>query len=146
MKARGRTNAQIADELGVAVSTVTRGLARVEARELKRMGRRVLRLRIRQHAQLDHVIAEAMAAWERANYRPRRSPPSPGSARQGREPPRTETRTTRKAEGQCGDPRLLASVLEALSSQRSLWGLAQDKGTAAELQPQAPTMSSSPRA
>ena len=142
LKARGRTKAQSPRSSGSPLDG-HQLLARVEARELKRMSRRVLRLRARQHAQLDHVIAEAMAAWA-ASEAARRD--DPRRTREARRPAgadgarrRTETRTTRKAEGQSGEPRFLAACLEALAAQRRLCGAStRTRGPPRSWQPQPP--------
>lgn len=124
------TEQRIADELGVAVSTVCEMLQRVERQLAQQLAEHALPIKARQTAQLERVAAEAFAAWERSKQ------PAEldrviteevnliGDEEGGSITiPAVKVKTTNERKGQTGDPSLLAQARGALADVRSIWGL-----------------------
>lgn len=127
MRSRGWSQLRIADELGITQSGVSRLLARVERRELRRLSKAVERLKVVQSAQLDHVIEESIDAWHRSKTPRKRAAskteiPGGGGDGHGGDDQGGETRTTEVVERD-GEASYLYAAMTALTHQRSLWGL-----------------------
>lgn len=120
MRSRGRSQLSIARELGLTQSGVSRLLARVERRELRRLSAAVERLKVVQSAQLDHIIEESLEAWHRSKTPKKRA--ASKTAVGGEGDGGDEVRTTEVVERD-GDTGYLYSAMQALTHQRSLWGL-----------------------
>src|SRR5205823_4360578 len=60
---QGRTQGQIAEELGISQPAVSKILRRVDRRTLKRLERDVKLVKVKQAERLDELYQEAMWAW-----------------------------------------------------------------------------------
>src|SRR5262245_13034931 len=99
MKLEGKADGDIAAELGVERSTVTKMLGRVQKRETERLRERSDAERMRAQERLQELYGEAMEAWERS--------------KQAREVSRARTgprgkSVCREVASRDGDPRVLA--------------------------------------
>jgi predicted transcriptional regulator len=122
LRCSGMTQARVAQTLGVSQATVSRWLARVERRELRRMSRRVRRAKALQSETLEHVVDEALQAWERSKLprkRARRS--STSGVLDGTGNPAAVDATD--VEQRDGDPAYLDAAMAALREHAVLWGL-----------------------
>lgn len=114
----GDSQYQIAALLGISQPAVSKILRRADDQTLQDLRERGLRVKGRQVLQLEHIRAEAMAAWHRSKTdavrkRQRRS----DGAGAGTSVAEVVT------EAQHGDPRYLAEARNALTDQRKLLGL-----------------------
>ena len=109
------TQQRIAAEIGVSRSAVDAILRRLARRVTKQLEAEVRSEIVRQLAILDHIVDEAMQAWEasKAGSVEQETTRGPG----GRF---VETTTWRSS---CGDPAYLREVLAVLDSTRRLLGL-----------------------
>src|SRR5690242_2205120 len=62
----GRSQVEIAQELGVQQPAVSKLLRRLSLRVMQQLGEQVLEYKGQQHARLEHIYAEAMRGWERS--------------------------------------------------------------------------------
>jgi DNA-binding transcriptional LysR family regulator len=125
LRQEGRTEAAIAERLGVSQPAVSKMLRRVEDRVLKDLTKEVGRTKARQTAQLEWAASQAARAWERSledavSVKESVAPIGPKDAQSEREVGVETERTTR---GQSGNPALLAQFREALADIRKIWGL-----------------------
>lgn len=98
---RGRTQDEVARELGISQPTVSKILARVEARVSADLASDAQNHRLRQSARLEYLYREAVDAWEFS--KPTASVPRHTAA--------------------VGDRRFLAEARSLLADLRRLWGL-----------------------
>jgi hypothetical protein len=89
---------EIAEQLGVSQGTVSRMLGRVERRLAQAFQEEAFRAKARQTALLEHVVGEALAAWERSKQDAERR-------------------------GLAASPAFLAECRAALAGIREIWGL-----------------------
>ena len=107
----GKTQAQIAAELGVHQTTIGKAVRRVEERLQAEFKEARLRGRIHQLARLDHIYAEAIAAFTRSKL----SQAASASWR----PEALEVPPAERP----GDPRFLNAAMTALAEKRKILGL-----------------------
>lgn len=100
---RGRTQGEIATELGITQPSVSKILARLEQRVLGELAGSVQELELRQAARLEYLYREAVDAWESSK---------PISAVDG------SAAAERRAPG---DRRFLAEARTVLADLRRLW-------------------------
>lgn len=116
---RGRTQREIAAELGVTQGAVSKAIKRVEESLKSDFAQFRLRERTHQLARLDHLYAEAMDAYEKSKAartaRSQRTITGPAGT--------TQTINQVNIEDAYGDPRFLAQALKALEDKRKLLGL-----------------------
>lgn len=127
------TQERIAADLGVNQSTVSRALARYNARALKRLERRVAAIKAAQVDQLEYLASQAAEAWERSLQDEERiktldttKTVETDSGIAGVGPTvKTETlnRTETSIKGQSGNPALIREAREALADVRAILGL-----------------------
>lgn len=124
------TEQRIADELGVAVSTVCEMLQRVERNIAERLAEHALPIKARQTAQLELVAAEAYAAWERSKLDgelERIITEEVSLVSEEDEDkvsvPGVKVKTTNERKGRDGDPAHLAAAMKAMADVRAIWGL-----------------------
>jgi DNA-binding CsgD family transcriptional regulator len=134
LSARGRTQREIAAEVGVTQPAVWKILRRIEDRLLATMHRERIRLLVRLQIRTDHVYREAQHGWERScTERHRRRQRRTTSA--GPTPSEREVVEV-WSESQSGDPRFLREQLRAVAEQRATFQLDAldwaDIGTALE--------------
>ena len=113
---RGWTQERIAADLGVNQATVSRWLRTIERRALAELTAIVRAEKVRQYGTLNHIVDEALEAWERSKKPLRRGRESIGSKSSG------GSRTTDVTERD-GDPLFLDAALAALRDLRALFGL-----------------------
>jgi hypothetical protein len=124
LRSRGWTQGRIGDELGITQGAISKLLARVEARESRRMAKRSGRVKVVQSAVLDHITEEAIDAWHRSKAPRKRAaskrsmPGGDGDAGDAGD----EVQTTEVVERD-GDTGYLYAAMTAMGHQRSLWGL-----------------------
>lgn len=120
----GWTQAKIGQHLGITQAAVLKALRRAERRCLQQMSDRIEGIKATQHAQLEHILMEALLAWEKS--------------KKVNETLRTETdtdgaeKTIRTVRGQTGDPRLLAEARQAMEGIRKIWGLDETRSEGAD--------------
>lgn len=120
MRARGWSQIRIAAELGMSQPGVSRLLRRIERRALKRMSRSVQSIKAVQHAQFEHVIQEALEAWDRSKTPRKRAARKTAGDGQGGGDDTVETTEVVERDGDCS---YLYAAMNAMGGQRSLWGL-----------------------
>jgi hypothetical protein len=111
LRQEGRTEAAIAERLGVSQPAVSKMLRRVEARVLKDLSGRVGRMKAAQTAQLEHITSQAMRAWEVSLEDSVTVQATEGGA---------FVVTTKT---QSGNPAHLGQARGALADIRAIWGL-----------------------
>ncbi len=113
----GRTQHQIAAEVGVSQPAVSKILKRVEERLLAELAPMVDRWRVRQTLRLDHLYAESVTAWEASKQdamrRRQRKADGPGGG----------TVAELVSENRHGDPRFLELARKTLADLRELWAI-----------------------
>jgi hypothetical protein len=115
LRCRGWTLARIAERMGLSIEGVRKILARVEARESKRLSRHHDRVRARQNGQVEHIIELGFDA-----YYTSMEPRTRVIEKVGED---GETVKHTEVVAQTGDPRHLHLVLAAQAAQRDLNGL-----------------------
>lgn len=135
------TEEQIAAELEVDQSTVSRMLQRAEKRLASEFVGRAEQIKAEQTAQLLAVAQEAQRAWERSQQDAEveqtvvRDVTVDGVGKDAQDKPykvdvpATETTTTKRRTGQVGDYHMLEQMRGALSDVREIWGLNAAKKT-----------------
>jgi predicted XRE-type DNA-binding protein len=119
LREQGRTQAQIAEELGVTQPAVSRMLRRFEKKLVKELAEEALVVKVRQTRQLEYIAAQAMLGWERSKQ-PKKTVGRRSKA--GGEGQADEV-TTQQVSEQCGDVRFLTEVRAALADIRKIWGV-----------------------
>lgn len=134
------TEAQIAEELGVTQQAVSLILKRQAAKLATAFADQAANIRATQTAQLEHLAAEAAAAWERSklNAESERTVTEEIQFKTDEEQfgdggelvrrkkifvPAVKVVVTKTSEGQAGDPRFISEARGALSDIRKIWGL-----------------------
>jgi len=115
----GRTQHEIARELGISQPAVCKILQRIEDRLLADIAWKVERHRARQTLRLEFIYGEAVRAWKASKQETLRK-------RQRQTGPGTGAGTTMAeitSEHRHGDPRFLDEARRALSDLRTLWGI-----------------------
>jgi transposase len=116
---QGYSQSHIAAALGITQPAVSQMVRRMEERAFEDFATVLARRKARQTLRLDHVYAEAMAAWERskADTTRRRQRKTVGGS--------TGTATVAElvVENEHGDPRYLEEARKALADASKLWGL-----------------------
>jgi len=116
----GWSQHHIAADLGISQAAVSKILKRVELRLLRELSETIDRQKARQTVRLEHLFAEAMAAWERSkadSTRRRQRKTQSGGGGAG------ATIAEIVSENQHGDPRYLDEARKALTDHRRIWGL-----------------------
>lgn len=114
LRQQGWTVRRIGNKLGIAHTTVSRMLARVEKRVLRSLSRRVEQQKVTSTHILDHIRDESLQAWERSK--------------------RNRTRAVQKKDGHGeatiteavtreGDPAHLDRAMAADDRIRRIWGI-----------------------
>jgi predicted transcriptional regulator len=116
----GWSQHRIAADLGVSQAAVSKILKRIELRLLRELTETVQRQKARQTLRLDHLFAEAMAAWEQSKTDSTRRRQRKTQAGAGG-PSATVAEIV--TENQHGDPRYLDEARRALADHRKIWGL-----------------------
>lgn len=120
LQRKGKTQTEIASQLGVERETVCRNLARHNRRVAARMVKRSVDEKGKQLQRLEFIYAQSVNGWQRSK-RDAESRKTMG----GGESERTET----TIKGQAGDPAMLAKAMDALTDMRSILGLDAPKAT-----------------
>ena len=115
----GWSQHQIAEDLGISQTAVSKLLKRIETRLLRELAETVGRQKARQALRLEHLFAEAMRAWNesKADSTRKRQRKTQG----GQSPDATVAEIV--VENQHGDPRYLDAARKALADHRKLFGL-----------------------
>ncbi len=126
MRQRGSTQLEIGRALGCEQGTVSRMLARIDARALKDMGDACLAYKMAQTSQLEWLVAENLRAWEESKKRRTRvvNKMAPGHDDKGKPTGKHDSlgQVVELVE-QTGDVRYLHAAMSAMDRLRSLWGL-----------------------
>lgn len=129
LRQQGLTHERIAAELNLDRSTITKMLGRLSVRASKNMMEMVIEEKIGQIARLNHIVDEAMQAWERsketaktvrrqqADAAAQEEGDVEGSAR------KKKVTTTTLVQDQDGDPRYLDVAIKAMNEIRKILGL-----------------------
>jgi len=115
LAAAGMRQEQIAAELGMTRSGVSKLLHRTERRYVELIKQTLEQIKARQTARLDRVYEEAMDAWERSK--------SDGKSIKTIESSTGRARTETTERSQTGDARFLDQARGALSDIRRIWRL-----------------------
>lgn len=116
LRLKSKTQTEIAAELGISQSGVSRVLRRFERRVFEKLSKDIGRLKGRLTAQLEHTAAAAWEAWE-ASKEPSVTVETTDDDAGNRKIKRI-VRTPKT-----GDPRFLAEYRQALADQVGIWGL-----------------------
>lgn len=117
----GRSQREIAGEVGISQVAVCKILRRVEDRLLATMHRERFRMLARQYMRTEHVYRQSQAGWERSCADRQRRRQRLMTAR-GPVPREYEVVEVWN-EAQAGDPRFLREKLRALAEQRATFNL-----------------------
>lgn len=129
LKSRGWTNAQIANELQLETSTITKMMQRLTQQANGSLMALIIEEKYSQIAQLRHVVAEAMEGWERSKMVDKtmttRSVPIPASgegrnAKPASSLPKENVVQIKEVDG---DPRFLEVANKARAEIRKILGL-----------------------
>lgn len=124
LRVAGKTEHEIASELGMSQPGVSRLLDRVEQRVLREHKTLVLRLKAREHGVLELVRREALAGYERSRRQAGSSTTTVSSDADGKG---AGGRLVKKTEDRDGDPAWLAVILQTHDRVAALWGLQSPK-------------------
>lgn len=124
---RGWTQARIADELKLHVSTICRVLAKLSDRYLKEVLEDVGRVKVQQTLMLEHIVSESLDAWERSKEPARRATLKKGAGEGN------QNAETQSVEEQIGDTVFLDSARAALADMRKIWGADAPVKTSSEV-------------
>lgn len=114
----GRTQHEIARELGISQPAVCKILQRIEDRLLADVAWKVERHRARQTLRLEFIYGEAVRAWKASKQETlRKRQRQTGAVGAG------TTMAEITSENRHGDPRLLDEARRALQDLRTLWGI-----------------------
>lgn len=124
LRCQGLTQWQIAERVGISQAAVSKILDRVTRRLNREFASEAWQHRFHQTQVLEHVLSEAMTAWERSKQpaeievtvQVRATADADGSAE-------VRARTTRTVTQQTGNPAYLQAALKAMEGIRALWGL-----------------------
>lgn len=116
MRQRGHTQLEIARVLECEQGTVSRMLAKLDARILKDMGDACLAYKMSQTAQLEWIVAENLRAWEASKRARKRIAAKFGEGG-------ADAGKVIESADQTGDVRYLHAAMSAMDRLRSLWGL-----------------------
>lgn len=114
LRQKGWTQAAIGRELGISQVGAGKALRRAERRVLRQLTDRIEGIKAVQHAQLEHVIMEAMSAWERSKLDTK------------------TTKVTKDGDGgkvektlktTPGNPQFLSEARGAMADIRKVWGI-----------------------
>jgi predicted transcriptional regulator len=146
LRCKGWTDSRIAQHLGVSRQAVSKMLRRVDERALQKLGDKARRMMLQLTAQLEHLLDEAIQAWERSkensksmtkrSFVPREGekPTAAGEAgaadKEGEakaQPPAGVEipldQVTMHQESSCGDTIYLDKAMEAIAQLRRVWGV-----------------------
>jgi len=116
---QGYSQSQIAVALGITQPAVSKMVRRIEERAFEEFATVLARRKARHTLRLDHVYAEAMAAWEQSKAdTTRRRQRKTVSGSTG-----SATVAELVVENEHGDPRYLEEARRALADVSKLWGL-----------------------
>jgi DNA-binding CsgD family transcriptional regulator len=115
---QGLTQQEIAEQVGLTRSGVSKALTRIERKMLAELKEKVETLKVQQHFALHHVHRESLRAWETS----KNEAVTVKEVERGKD----DVKIERTIRGQCGDPRHLDNALKALGDMRKLWGLDED--------------------
>lgn len=115
----GRSQHQIAAEVGVSQPAVSKILRRLEERLARELAPMQERLRARHTLRLEHLYAEAITAWDasKQDHLRRRQRKTEGHGGPG------ATVAELVSENRHGDPRFLDLARKALDDLNALWGV-----------------------
>ena len=108
----------IAARIGVSQPHVIRLLRKTEARVLAESEAIARAVKARQAGQIEHLLSEAIAAWEHSKQPPRTARTKTGGA--GGTEETVEVRSTP------GDVRFLGEARALLDAERKLWGIGSE--------------------
>jgi hypothetical protein len=111
----------IAARLGVSQTHIIRLLRKTEARVLAESEAIARAVKARQAEQIEHLLSEAIAAWEHSKEPPRTTRTKTGG--DGRSEATVELRST------AGDARFLGEARALLDAERKLWGVGVEDET-----------------
>lgn len=117
LRAAFKKESEIAVELGVSISTVSRLLTSTAALVTAQMKSNIEQIRAQQVERHEFIATEAIGAWEASKKAKGTVTRKTGG--KGTE----DEETTTRAENQTGDPRYLTVAMAALDAQRKLQGL-----------------------
>lgn len=114
LRQQGWTVRRIGAKLGIAHTTVSRMLDRVERRVLKSLSRRVERQKVTSTQILDHIRDEALQAWEKSKR---------NRTRVVKKTDANGEATVQEAVTREGDPTHLHTAMAADDRIRKIWGV-----------------------
>ena len=138
LRQEGYTEARIAAQLGASQKTITDDLQIVISRLTRKMDAMAERIKLEQTYQLQHVLSEALAAWEES-----KKPTKRNTTKQYQQPVNPMYATTTQAAVQMqltsaihtistnertGNVEYLNMALQAMEQLRKLWGIGMVDG------------------
>lgn len=122
LRSKGMSQSAIGEIVGVDQCTVSTSLKRISERVIKTMTDEVGKEKLILTRQYEHIVSEAMAAWEaskKASRTVRKTTRTPGG--EGVEP--EEEVIVQEARDQTGDPVYLETAMKAMAEVKKIWGL-----------------------
>jgi DNA-binding Lrp family transcriptional regulator len=132
LRLAGRTEREIAAEVGMSQPGVHRVLERTERRVLAEARGMIMRLKAVQAGRLEVVVTEALAAFERSKQPAEKEVTE---AKRGADGNAAGGKIQRVKEGRDGDPAWLNVALAAHDRIAALWGLEAPKRVSVERDP-----------
>lgn len=133
LRQKGLTHQEIADQVSMERSSVSKILKRLNNRFLDKMDDQIQQAKIEQWQQLDYIVSESLSAWERSKEaqrnikRTQESLEHPGGLGGGTQDPEKplvqSVSTTTAVIDQDGNPNYLKAAREALADMRKLLGI-----------------------
>jgi transcriptional regulator with XRE-family HTH domain len=117
LRLQGLSQSEIARRVGISQVTVSRTLKRLNQHMLDQITASIAARKAEQVAQLDHVVSEAMQAWERSKEAAKMVQKEVHASVDGQG---EETITTSRVHDQDGDPRYLRAAMDAMAEIRKV--------------------------
>jgi transcriptional regulator with XRE-family HTH domain len=131
LRQKGLTHQEIADQVSVERSSVSKILKRLNNRFLDKLDDEIQGAKIEQWQQLDYIVSESLSAWERSKEAQRNikrtqealEHPGTGGTQDPEKPLVQSVSTTTAVIDQDGNPNYLKAAREALADMRKLLGI-----------------------
>jgi hypothetical protein len=123
LRCQGRTLAQVAEAVGLSITSVCKVLKRIRERMDRQVADHAAQVRFEQSGRLDHLYSEAVDAWERSKEAAKTVAKTEDSGGEGGK----RSRVQQTAAERVGEVEYLQEAREILQDQRNLWGIGREE-------------------
>jgi hypothetical protein len=123
LRCQGRTLAQVAEAVGLSITSVCKVLKRIRERMDRQVADHAAQVRHEQSGRLDHLYSEAVEAWERSKDAAKAVTKTEDSGGEGGK----RQRVQQTAAERVGEVEYLQEAREILADQRNLWGIGREE-------------------